>query len=90
MKDLSPECLDKDAELLGPAQGKDGDEHLASFLDAVMDLLEEVTLSAPEARDWNLLIWTNVIDLCHEKVNVVNVIPDLKQKEQLLSNVYPL
>ena len=47
-RQISPECLDEDAELLGSAESKDGDQHLATLLDAVVDLLKKVALSASE------------------------------------------
>ena len=44
-----PVGLQQDAELLRPAQGKDWDQHLPSFINAVVHLLQKITLSAPFA-----------------------------------------
>ena len=44
-----PVSLEEDTELLGPAEGKHGDQHLAALVDGVVHLLEKVPLPAPLA-----------------------------------------
>mmetsp|Transcript_5020 Transcript_5020/g.14046 ORF Transcript_5020/g.14046 Transcript_5020/m.14046 type:complete len:241 (-) Transcript_5020:16-738(-) len=73
-----PVLVEKDAQLLGAAQGEHGDEDLATLVDSLMDLSQEVALPGPLGvpdgggirclRDEE--VGTEAVDVCGPKVPV--------------------